>query len=263
MKISIITINYNDCNGLQQTIESVISQSYQEFEYIVIDGDSTDNSKTVLEKFSEKINYWVSEPDTGIYNAMNKGIGFAKGEYLLFLNSGDELYDSHVLQKMIPFLGSADLLSGYTNMDEESKKTVVKSQQIVTFKHMFRYSIDHPSTFIRKKLFDTIGKYDETLKIVSDWKWFIIAMAKYGVSYKSIDLIVSTFKTDGISSKPENRAQLLAERNKVLETEFPFFVKDYAELIEYEPYAKNFIKLQNSRWLSIGRKIGLMKNVNF
>ncbi|SDL86192.1 glycosyltransferase family 2 protein [Chryseobacterium taihuense] len=263
MKISIITINYNNGTGLEDTIKSVINQTFADFQYIVIDGNSTDNSKEILNKFCDKINYWISEPDCGIYNAMNKGIAAAQGEYLLFLNSGDKLYNSQVLENVVPFLGSADLLSGHTNMNENEKFKVVKSLETITFKHFFRYSIDHPSTFIRRKLFDQIGNYDENLKIIADWKWFIIALAKFGVSYKSINCIVSTFKMDGISSRPENRKALLAERKKVLDEEFPFFVKDYSELIQYEPYAKNFLKLKNSRWVCIGRKIGLMKNITF
>lgn len=263
MKISIITINYNNGNGLEDTIKSVINQTFTDFQYIVIDGNSSDNSKQVLDQHKDKISYWISELDSGIYNAMNKGISSAQGEYLLFLNSGDELYDDKVLEKVIPHLGSADLLTGHTNMNEGEKFKIVQSLETITFKQLFRYSIDHPSTLIRKNLFDKIGKYDENLKIVADWKWFIIAMAKFGASYKSIDCIISTFKMDGISSQPENRNAILAERKKVLEEEFPFFIQDYLDLVEYEPYAKNFLKLKNSRWVSIGRKIGLMKNITF
>ena len=96
--ISIITVNFNDKIGLERTLESVFSQNFRNFEYLVIDGGSNDGSKELLEKNSEKINYWVSEPDKGIYNAMNKGISFAKGEYLIFLNSGDHLKNENSLE---------------------------------------------------------------------------------------------------------------------------------------------------------------------
>ena len=96
--ISIITVNFNDKIGLERTLESVFSQNFRNFEYLVIDGGSNDGSKDLLEKNSEKINYWVSEPDKGIYNAMNKGISFAKGEYLIFLNSGDHLKNENSLE---------------------------------------------------------------------------------------------------------------------------------------------------------------------
>lgn len=98
-KISIITINYNDKIGLSKTINSVLNQSWQKFEFIVIDGGSNDGGLEVIEQFKDKIDYWVSEPDKGVYNAMNKGIKVAKGEYLIFMNSGDTFYDDQVLEK--------------------------------------------------------------------------------------------------------------------------------------------------------------------
>ena len=263
MKLSIITINYNDAKGLEKTINSVISQTFKDFQYIVIDGGSKDESQSVIENYANQISYWVSELDKGIYNAMNKGIAQATGEYVLFINSGDTLYNNDVVSTVIPLLKDFDLISGHTNLIRDGGSLIVKSRQQVTFKDLFRYSIDHPSTFIKRKLFDEIGVYDESLKIISDWKWFIIALAKYNVSYQPIDAIISTFVFDGISSLPENKARLLAERKLVLEKEFPFFIEDYKTLVEYEEPAKNFMKLKNSGWVKLGRKIGLMKNVRF
>src|SRR5688572_27521016 len=98
-KISIITINYNNLDGLKRTVDSVVNQTWQEFEYIVIDGGSTDGSGAYIESKSKHFHYWVSEPDKGIYNAMNKGIVKATGEYLLFLNSGDHFFNDTVLEK--------------------------------------------------------------------------------------------------------------------------------------------------------------------
>lgn len=96
--ISIITINFNNKNGLIKTLNSVISQTCKEFEWIIIDGGSTDGSKELLENYSEHITYWVSEPDNGIYHAMNKGIRVAKGDYLQFLNSGDYLANNKTIE---------------------------------------------------------------------------------------------------------------------------------------------------------------------
>lgn len=263
MKLSIITINYNYAKGLEKTIQSVISQSSKDYQYIVIDGGSKDDSKNVIDKYTEHISNWISEPDKGIYNAMNKGIAQATGEYILFINSGDSLYNNGVISTVIPLLKNTDLISGHTNLVKDDISEIVKSRKQVTFKDLFRYSIDHPSTFIRRELFEKIGVYDENLKIISDWKWFIIALAKHNVSYLPIDVIISTFVFDGISSLPENKAKLLAERKQVLEQEFPFFIEDYKTLIEYEEPAKNFQKLKNSAWIKVGRKMGLMKNVKF
>ena len=94
-KVSVITISYNNAEGLRRTIESVVAQNYSDYEYIIIDGGSTDNSLQIIESYASHISYWVSEPDKGVYNAMNKGIAQAKGEYLHFLNSGD-CYDENL-----------------------------------------------------------------------------------------------------------------------------------------------------------------------
>lgn len=112
MKLSIITVNRNNTEGLRKTIESVVSQTYTDFEYIIIDGASTDGSVDIIKEYADRITYWVSEPDNGIYNAMNKGILKAKGEYLQFLNSGDWLVDEGVLQTMIKYTDDVDILIG-------------------------------------------------------------------------------------------------------------------------------------------------------
>ena len=112
MKLSIITVNLNNCDGLQKTIDSVVSQTFKDFEWIVIDGGSTDGSKELIEQYADHFTYWVSEPDKGIYNAMNKGIRVAKGDYLQFLNSGDYLYDRTTLEKCLLPQNNADVIYG-------------------------------------------------------------------------------------------------------------------------------------------------------
>ena len=111
MKYSIITINFNNREGLERTIKSVITQTCQDFEYIIIDGGSTDGSIDIIKKYANKIHYWVSEPDNGIYHAMNKGVQFAHGEYLNFMNSGDFFIDIEVLSDLFPFLNN-DIITG-------------------------------------------------------------------------------------------------------------------------------------------------------
>ena len=97
MKFTVITINYNNADGLRQTILSVVGQTCDDYEYVIIDGGSTDGSVEVIKEREDKISYWVSEKDGGIYNAMNKGVKAARGEYLIFMNSGDIFYDNKVL----------------------------------------------------------------------------------------------------------------------------------------------------------------------
>ena len=118
MKISIITVNYNDKLGLEKTIKSVLDQENVVFEYLVIDGNSNDGSKDIIEKYKDKINYWVSEPDSGIYNAMNKGIRAATGDYLLFLNSGDWLFENNSIANVDKLItGSKDIYYGNDHCD--------------------------------------------------------------------------------------------------------------------------------------------------
>ena len=111
-QISIITINYNNASGLEKTIRSVVEQTYNEYEYIIIDGASSDKSKEVIQEYQRYIDFWCSEKDSGIYNAMNKGIQKASGEYLLFLNSGDVLNNSAVLADIHGFLSGEDFVYG-------------------------------------------------------------------------------------------------------------------------------------------------------
>ena len=103
-KYSIITINYNNADGLRRTIESVVSQTFDDYEYVIIDGGSTDGSVDVIKEYENKISYWVSEKDGGIYNAMNKGVKASNGEYLIFMNSGDVFYRDKVLEDIMPYL---------------------------------------------------------------------------------------------------------------------------------------------------------------
>jgi glycosyltransferase involved in cell wall biosynthesis len=237
-KISIITINYNNVAGLQQTIDSVLCQSYPNLDYIVIDGASNDGSVEVIEKNATKLGFWVSEKDKGIYNAMNKGIKAAKGEYLLFLNSGDKLINKDVILEVAETGLTTDLVYGDLLFFTDEKEWEWIQPEVLTFQTFYKSTIPHPSTFIRKTLFDLVGTYDEDLKIVSDWKFFTLAIAKYNCSYKHINLIVSAYKFDGISSAAENLSVINEERSKVLQENFLMFIPDYEDLENLQLEAK-------------------------
>lgn len=232
-KISIITINYNNLEGLIKTVESVISQTWQEFEYIVIDGGSTDGSAAFIESQSDKINYWVSEPDKGIYNAMNKGIAKATGEYLLFLNSGDHFYSDVVLQENQEHIANFDLVYFDLQIMDEAISKIENFPDKLIFSDLYFDYLPHPATFVNRKLFDIVGLYDENLKIVSDWKFFILAVFRYHCSYIKIPETITTYYLGGISSIYDNSE----ERNQVLKEYFSEYIKDYEEL----RHGKNFI----------------------
>lgn len=229
-KITIITINFNNAAGLKKTLQSVVNQTYKNIEYIVVDGASSDGSKELIEMFKNEIAIAIVEPDTGIYNAMNKGIKAASGDYLLFLNSGDWLTSDIIIQEAISKKLDKDIVYGDLLFFDSEKEWVWNLPSQLTFQTFFTSTIAHPSAFIKRKLFEVVGMYDETLKIVSDWKFFITAITKYNCSYKHIHLVVSAYGFDGISSLPENLPAINLERDKVLLEEFPLFINDYKEL---------------------------------
>ena len=156
MKYSIITVNYNNKEGLRNTIESVIHQTYRDFEFIVIDGGSTDGSAEVLKEYDSQITYWVSEKDKGIYNAMNKGIAKATGDYLNFMNSGDCFYDEGVLSRVAHVESDADFIVGRDyHFNERLQRGHASIQPPrTTMMHFFVATLDHQSSFIRRELFN-------------------------------------------------------------------------------------------------------------
>lgn len=211
MKYSIITINYNNKDGLRKTIESVINQTFKDFEYIIIDGGSTDGSVDVIKENGDKIDYWVSEPDKGIYNAMNKGILQAQGEYLNFMNSGDCFYAIDVLESMCNYLGQ-DIVAGKFFFGDHKDPWGLEHDDI-TFLDLYRKTLCHQATFIKSKLF-TNNLYDEELTIVSDWKFFIDKIIKENCSFRNTDIVVALYDSEGISAKQYEKS--VAERNTIL-----------------------------------------------
>ena len=248
-KLSIITINYNNLLGLQKTVESVTDQTWQEFEYIVIDGGSIDGSSIYLESQTDKITYWVSEPDTGIYNAMNKGIAKATGEYLLFLNSGDHFNDSLSLQKVAKHLVNEGII--YFNIDviANGSSYVLENPAAMSFSYLHNNLPCHQCTFIHQSVFERVGYYDESLKIVADWKLLLLALLKHNVTYRKVDAVFSTFYKDGISSLPENQSIMEAERTQVIETEFPILLNDLKEHFVQQRIIRNLRKSRKINWL--------------
>ncbi len=253
--ISIITINFNNLEGLKKTMISVLSQTWKEFEYIVIDGGSTDGSAAYIENNKDKIDYWVSEPDTGIYNAMNKGIKVAKGEYLLFLNSGDILFSNQVLYQNYKFLTLYDIIYFNLNVVDEKETFIKKYPNQLLFSYFVNDTLPHPATFIRKAVFYKIGLYDESLKIVSDWKFFIQSICKFNYSYKRIDETLATFYLDGFSSDPNNKDLIFAEKQKILTSEFQVYLEDINLFFELKRTVEN---LRESQKIKLLVKLGFI-----
>lgn len=262
-KITIITISYNNREGLEKTIKSVTSQSYVDFEYIIIDGGSQDGSKEVITNFADKISYWVSESDKGIYNAMNKGIKAANGEYLLFLNSGDEFFANDVLEKALPYLHTEDLiLFDIAQRFENNELSIYHYPKKLQFSNFWKGAIGHPTTFIKKNLFETYGLYDENFKIVSDWKFFLHVLIN-NATYRKEDIVLSIFSMDGISSL--NNELVSLEKNKIFENHYSFLINDYQHfdfLKQYEKDSYKLNKIRRSRIFKLLVKLGFFRYID-
>lgn len=230
MKLSVITINRNNVIGLRETIESVLNQTARdELEYIVIDGASTDGSAQLLETYDGRVDGWISESDTGIYNAMNKGVRMSTGEYLLFLNSGDTLFDKDVVKILLPELESGeDIVTG--KMLYSGKNRYSQADNPISLLFLYQSSLPHDATFIRRRLLEKTP-YDESLRIASDWKFFVQVIVQQGCSYRIVDHVISEFDTHGISAT--NRDLCKQERDKAIKELFPSRV-----LVDYLRFTK-------------------------
>jgi glycosyltransferase involved in cell wall biosynthesis len=199
--ISIITINYNNAIGLQKTVDSVISQTYKEFEFIIIDGASTDNSKQIIENNLSNISYWISEKDNGIYDAQNKGILKAKGNYYLFLNSGDVLSDKLILEKIVPFLSSNKSFY-YGNLlllkDNKTEKHLAPKEIELDF--LLNSTFWHPCVFIKSELFKQFGLYNTSFDICGDYEFFIRCLLKPNITTQYLNEFITLFDGNGISN---------------------------------------------------------------
>ena len=225
MLVSVITINYNNCRGLHQTILSVVHQEYQNFEFIVIDGVSTDGSLDVIKDYSENITFWVSEKDRGIYHAMNKGVAQAHGDYCLFMNSGDCFYDKDVLGRVVNSSAIEDIIVGKVSIDKYDHIISPPPLNGLTLYHLYSGAIPHQGAFIKTVLLRKYP-YDENLKISSDWKFFVQTLILDNCSIRYLDIFVSRYDMNGVSSS--NPELMRKEKDEILNKLFPIRVlEDY------------------------------------
>ena len=234
MRLTIVTINYNNLAGLRKTVESVFAQTYCDFEYIIVDGASKDGTQEYLPEIRQQ---WlgdsdclqiISEPDTGIYNAMNKGIRFAHGEYCLFLNSGDRLVATDTMQQLMNQSFSADIVYGYQYDDLDGKivPELCIDVPYITFDTLRNAHIPHQSTLIRRESLLRLGGYDEQYKIISDWAFIMKGLFKNDLTIARIPQYIAIFDMGGISSNTDKSFQW-SERVDFLHQEFPLFMPDY------------------------------------
>ncbi|MGM9777448.1 MAG: glycosyltransferase family 2 protein [Prevotella sp.] len=223
MKLSIITVNLNNLEGLKKTYESVVCQTFTDYEWLVIDGGSTDGSREFIEEHNDKFAYWCSEPDKGIYNAMNKGIVRAKGEYLNFMNSGDCFACEETLTGVFGKLRTADILYGYVteNVNGRCNPSRLMKKNVYWY-DLYYYTFPHQGTFINRKMFSIVGLYEEECRIVADWKWFIIAILNHEASYEFIPDKIAVIQEGGISSTSACELERQQQRKKI----FPRYITE-------------------------------------
>ncbi len=249
-KISIITVNRNNAEGLEKTIKSVIKQTYSNYEFIIIDGASTDNSVDIIKHYSSYITFWVSEKDTGIFNAMNKAIIHSTGDYCYFLNSADAFASDNVLRNIFASQSyTAPFINGHQINDfgNYTQKVPCLNRQLTLF-DFYWGTIKHQATFIRRNLFEKYGLYDETLKIISDWKFFLqtIGLKNEQPVFVNVDIVL--FEWNGLSTNPQFMAAHAGERTTILDENIPKSIQnDYENFHEMSDYKYIMNTMKKSR----------------
>lgn len=212
--ISIITVVYNDVNNIKKTILNVANQIYNNFEYIVIDGGSTDGTAEIIKKYENKIDYWLSERDKGIYDAMNKGIDLARGDWVNFMNSGDRFYSRFVLKSLFVGQKYKNVQIIYGNHQVIYPNGNLKIVKPGLLKNLWKGTqFCQQSSFVKIKCLKKI-KFNTKKKISADFQFYYTAW-KNNIKFKFVDLNVVKFKAGGISDL--NRIQSVLERWEVIE----------------------------------------------
>jgi glycosyltransferase involved in cell wall biosynthesis len=252
--LSIVIINLNNCYGLYNTLSSL--QKRKNLEVVLIDGSSTDKSLEVIEKFSEIIDVFISEKDSGIYNAMNKGIRLAHGEYVLMLNSGDSLWQDDIIERFINLDPPPieDIIYGNVMWEENGKQFIGKFPDKLTFNYFLHQALGHQAMFVKRSLLEKMGYYREDYTIVSDWAFEVDALVKHNAKFRYWDEIISLCHRDGISCKPESQKIIDIERSMHLSQNYSMLLPDYKNHINT---MHELSAIKNRKVFRILKKLGL------
>jgi glycosyltransferase involved in cell wall biosynthesis len=210
VKLSIITVNKNNAAGLEKTMQSVVMQTFTDFEYIIIDGGSDDGSIEVIKKYADKITYWVSEPDAGIYNGMNKGIKQARGDFCLFLNSGDWLIEAETLRNVfeeIAGLVEADVY--YSDRVCSNGILDVYPENVMLKDLIGGWPISHQNSLIKMDLFLLHGFYHERYRLTSDWEFWLREMWMHKSTFVHIRAKIAIFDMSGVSRTSQEKPEYI------------------------------------------------------
>ena len=207
MKISIITVALNNVEYIEACIQSVINQDYENIEYIVIDGGSTDGTLDIIKRYEEKIKIWISEPDEGIYNAINKGIGMSRGDIIGLLHSDDLYIDEHVINNVVREFSKDNVDSVYADLvyvEKNNIKKVVRYYDSSVFqisKFAYGWMSAHPTCFIKKNVYDKYGLYKTDYIIAADYELLVRFFAKHRVSYSYLPKVIVKMRRGGLSTR--------------------------------------------------------------
>lgn len=207
MKLSIITVCFNSASTIRDTIESVLSQDYTDIEYIVVDGGSKDGTQAIIESYGERISHFISEPDKGIYDAMNKGVSLATGAVVGILNS-DDFYESNtcassVMNAFERHPENAVVFGDVVFVNAENLHKVTRfyrGNRFAPWKLRFGWMPPHPATFIRKHAYDTVGPYSLAYKISADYEFFVRLFMLHKLKYSYLDQILVRMRSGGAST---------------------------------------------------------------
>lgn len=246
LKVSVVTVCYNAVASIEQTILSVLNQTYTNIEYIIIDGGSTDGTTDIIKKYEIQLAYWISEPDNGIYDAMNKGIAAATGDYINFMNAGDTFYSSNTIQTILSTSNEESVIYGnicrcYKLVRQTARGITVPQPRLIDF---IDDTIHHQAAFIKRALFLKYGNYSTTYQLISDWLFFFESIYINGESTKYINLCVAYFKMDGISSRCTDR--YTEERRMYLTSKYGKELYDY--VLELKSHKSSWI---SRNWILI------------
>jgi len=207
MKVSIITVVYNNKNTIKDTIESVLNQIYKNIEYIIVDGASTDGTVEVIKSYGDKIDKFISEPDNGIYDAMNKGLKLATGEVVGILNSDDVYADNKVIETVANTFQKCDCNATYGDLvyvDKEDLDEVVRYWKSKSFeKGSFQkgWHPAHPTFFVKKEIYDRYGLFNLDFKIAADYELMLRFMERYNISTHYIPEVLVKMRVGGESNR--------------------------------------------------------------
>ncbi len=260
MKVSIITVCYNSAEYIDSAIQSVINQSYSNLEYIIIDGCSSDNTVAIIKSYGKNISLFISEPDLGIYDAMNKGLRFATGDVIGLLNSDDFYYSEDVISQIVNAFcenpGSEIVVGNVDYFTPPNLVTPVRKfsiQSFASWKMRFGFSVAHPASFVKRSAYNKVGGYDKNYKIGADFDWFLRALINHRIYYKKLDQTLVGMREGGVSTSgrtsysTSSKELLNALRvNHVYSNSFLVFIRLPVKFLQ-----KLFFNLKQKFYLSI------------